>query len=75
MQSSVESSVLLYKKCVGNKRWETDEGIEKRAASTFAEMCKVYGEDNAIKMVSLHDARPGWRIMKGTLLEEGASMQ
>lgn len=53
MQSSLESSVSLYKKCVGNERWEKDEGIEKRAAGTFAEMCKVYGEENAIKMVSI----------------------
>lgn len=51
MQSSLESSVSLYKKAVGNQRWETDEGIEKRAAGTFAEMCKVYGEENATKMV------------------------
>lgn len=53
MQSSLESSVSLYKKCVGDQRWERDEGIEKRAAGTFAEMCKVYGEDNAVKMVRL----------------------
>eukprot|EP00903_Cladosiphon_okamuranus_P017829 g16408.t1 len=51
MQSTLESSVSLYKKAVGNQRWETDEGIEKRAAGTFAEMCKVYGEDNAVQMV------------------------
>lgn len=51
MQSSLESSVSLYKKMVGSQRWESDEGIEKRAASTFADMCKVYGEENAIKMV------------------------
>ncbi|CAM9820652.1 unnamed protein product [Ectocarpus fasciculatus] len=49
--SNVESSVSLYKKLVGAKRWETDEGIEKRAEGTFAEMCKVYGEDNAVQMV------------------------
>ncbi|CAB1109995.1 unnamed protein product [Ectocarpus sp. CCAP 1310/34] len=49
--SNVESSVARYKKLVGAKRWETDEGIEKRAAGTFAEMCKVYGEDNAVQMV------------------------
>lgn len=51
MQSTLESSVSLYKKCVGDKRWETDEGIEKRATTTFAELCKVYGEENAVKMV------------------------
>ncbi|CAN0437640.1 unnamed protein product [Ectocarpus sp. 8 AP-2014] len=49
--SNVESSVSRYKKLVGAKRWETDEGIEKRAAGTFAEMCKIYGEDNAVQMV------------------------
>lgn len=49
--SNVESSVSLYKKLVGAKRWETDEGIEKRAEGTFAEMCNVYGEDNAVQMV------------------------
>lgn len=40
-----------YKKLVGQKRWETDEGIEQRVKTTFAEMCKVYGEENAVQMV------------------------
>lgn len=51
--SSLESSMSRYKKLVGEKRWETDEGIENRVKATFAEMCKVYGEDNAVQMVSL----------------------
>lgn len=50
--SNVDASVSLYKKAVGNKRWETDEGIEDRAVGTFAYMCDVYGEENAVKMVS-----------------------
>ncbi|CAM9636982.1 unnamed protein product [Ectocarpus sp. 12 AP-2014] len=58
--SNVESSVSRYKKLVGAKRWETDEGIEKRAASTFAEMCKVYGEDNAVQMVKNSPACLGY---------------
>ncbi|CAM9586520.1 unnamed protein product [Hapterophycus canaliculatus] len=49
--SSLETSMSRYKKLVGDKRWETDEGIENRVKATFAEMCKVYGEDNAVQMV------------------------
>lgn len=67
MQSSLESSVSLYKKCVGDKRWETDEGIEKRAAVTFADMCKVYGEDNAMQMV-----RFWWRLSFVLISGEGS---
>lgn len=51
--SNVDSSVSLYKKAVGAKRWEADEGIEERVTVTFADMCTVYGEENAVKMVSV----------------------
>lgn len=50
--SNVDSSVSLYKKAVGNARWGADEGIEDRAVGTFSYMCDVYGEQNAVQMVS-----------------------
>lgn len=50
--SNVDSSVSLYKKAVGNARWGADEGIEERVVGTFSALCDVYGEENAVKMVS-----------------------
>lgn len=67
----------LYKKKVGAKRWETDGGIEKRAADTFAEMCKVYGEDNAVQMVSFeimnedHDVTTSVHVSASCVLARG----
>lgn len=48
-----ESAVAGYKKYVGSKRWEAMDQPKERATDTFQEICNVYGEDNAVKMVRM----------------------
>lgn len=46
-----DASVAMYKKYVGGKRWERMEQPETSASAVFDEICDVYGEENAVKMV------------------------
>lgn len=50
--SSIESAVLKYKNFLGSKRWQDLGEPKAEAASVFEEICNIYGEENAIKMVS-----------------------
>lgn len=51
--SSTESAVDTYRKFLGSRRWEEFGEPADEAALTYNEICDVYGEENAIKMVSL----------------------
>lgn len=51
MSSAAESSVALYKKFIGDKRWDAVDDAEEKATGAFEEICNVYGEENAVQMV------------------------
>lgn len=50
-ESSAAASVAVYKKFIGGKRWDAVDDAEARATGVFEEICNVYGEENAVKMV------------------------
>lgn len=51
MSTTADEAVSRYKNFVGNKKFEEMENAEQRATTCFNEICDVYGEENAIKMV------------------------
>lgn len=54
--SPAESAVARYKKYVGSKRWNDLDRAEEQATGVFQEICNVYGEENAVEMVSKDDS-------------------
>ena len=49
--STAESSVAVYRKFIGEKRWKAVDDAENMATGVFEEICNVYGEENAVQMV------------------------
>lgn len=49
--SATEAAILKYKNFIGSKRWEALGEPEEQSAIAFREISKIYGEENAIKMV------------------------
>lgn len=49
--AATDEAVAKYKKFIGVQRFNKIENAEKKAVAVFEEICDIYGEQNAVKMV------------------------